>query len=388
MILLIPCIYPIIWVLVAILMLLKWIFVDCWFIWATIGIIWLSYYLIKGIRFGFNSIGDTKKKRKTKVDFLETLIQTYNLPLNDESVNIDKRISDALSTIIGHMSCDNHAICLFENVVTEFNNKLDYSSKITTGTLDSNLGSVNGLNIRISNAGWPKVDSDLKAVSIKWKNSGLYMYPYFCIYETCDGIELIEWQDILTSSTKGNPSYYSYLHERVGGGPDRRYKFNPSIPVYLYSALVFNNAKWSINIILNGENEAERLDSTLQKFRNKLVSSGGVSMDKILESDDVHKDEYASLFKSIIAERGMDIVKEKLFISMLADYKVFREKTYLRSLLVTMSEEGYWSELIGSNSPVDSLNRIKKNFITLHKYPEHEVTEAMSYIGYGLGIIA
>lgn len=251
MILLIPCIYPIIWVLVAIFMLLKWIFVDCWFVWATLGAIWLLFYLIKGIRFGFNSIGDTKKKRKAKTDFLETLIQSYNLSLDDESANVDKRISNALSTIIGHMSCDDQAIRLFENVADEFNSNLDSSStKITTGPLDSNLASANGLNLRIKNGGWPKVDSDVNAVSIRWKSSSLYIYPFFCIYESSDKIELIEWQDISISSTKGNPSCYSYLHERVGGGPDRRYKFNPSIPVYFYSALVLNNVKWSIILFL------------------------------------------------------------------------------------------------------------------------------------------
>ena len=58
MILLIPCVYPIIWLLVAILMLLKWIFIDGWFIWATLAGIWLIWYIFKGIRFGFVFIND------------------------------------------------------------------------------------------------------------------------------------------------------------------------------------------------------------------------------------------------------------------------------------------------------------------------------------------
>lgn len=62
MTLLIPCVYPIIWLLVAILMLLKWIFIDGWFIWATLGVIWIAFYLVKGIRIGFNSIGETKRR--------------------------------------------------------------------------------------------------------------------------------------------------------------------------------------------------------------------------------------------------------------------------------------------------------------------------------------
>ncbi len=53
-----------------------------------------------------------------------------------------------------------------------------------------------------------------------------------------------------------------------------------------------------------------------------------------------------------------------------------------------MTEEGYWSELTDGNPSVDTLNRIKKKFISIHQYPEHEVAEAMAYIGYGLGITA
>lgn len=152
--------------------------------------------------------------------------------------------------------------------------------------------------------------------------------------------------------------------------------------------MVFKIAGDSINVVLQGEDEAEKFEKILREFKKILASTGGVSISMDVQAHDVEKDEYATLFKSIVDERGKDIVKEKLFISMLADYKVFREKTYLRPLLVTMTEEGYWTELTEGNPSVDTLNRIKKKFITIHQYPEHEVTEAMAYIGYGLGITA
>lgn len=90
-----------------------------------------------------------------------------------------------------------------------------------------------------------------------------------------------------------------------------------------------------------------------------------------------------------LSELASDTLSETLPIpSLLADYKVFKEKRFLRPFLETMTEEGYWSELTDGNPSVDTLNRIKKKFISIHQYPEHEVAEAMAYIGYGLGITA
>ena len=125
-----------------------------------------------------------------------------------------------------------------------------------------------------------------------------------------------------------------------------------------------------------------------------MASTGGVTMtsNPVIQnpepSETVSGDEYASIFKKIIDERGKNILKERLFLSLLADYKVFKEKRFLRPFLETMTEEGYWSELTDGNPSVDTLNRIKKKFISIHQYPEHEVAEAMAYIGYGLGITA
>lgn len=53
-----------------------------------------------------------------------------------------------------------------------------------------------------------------------------------------------------------------------------------------------------------------------------------------------------------------------------------------------MSEEGYWDELTDGSLSMDTLNKIKKKFTTMHLYIAHEVAEAISYIRYGLGITA
>ena len=97
MILLIPCVYPISWLLVAILMLLKWIFIDGWFIWATLAGIWLIWYIFKGIRFGFVFINDNNKKKELKTSFYSSLSQQYELSAYNESLNLNQNISNILT---------------------------------------------------------------------------------------------------------------------------------------------------------------------------------------------------------------------------------------------------------------------------------------------------
>lgn len=399
MTLLIPCVYPIIWVLVAIIMLLKWIFVDGWFIWATLGAVWLIWYLVKGIKFGFSSIKDSKKKHQIKIDFNSSLIQRYNLPFPNNEKDVNLGISQSLTQIFGKSFCDKSVYPKFEKIIREFVNNYEVpASTAIIGDLSNNLGLVKGEQIKFNQEGWKDVNISCKCFKIKCKSGCVYFYPFACIFETSDVLEIYDWTDIKITSTKGEPSSYSYLHERVGGGPDRRYKFNPAIPVYFYSALVFKVGDLKFNLIFNGEKVAVEFEKLFRDFKEGLAATGGVIIDKaIIEQEAVpyeHQDEdrsiieYGDLFKKIIDERGKDILKDRLFLSLLADFKVFKEKRFLRPFLETMTEEGYWNELTEGNPSMDTLNKIKKKFTTIHLYPEHEAAEAISYIGYGLGITA
>ena len=133
-------------------------------------------------------------------------------------------------------------------------------------------------------------------------------------------MDLFDWRDIKVSSTKGEPSHYSYLHERVDGGPDRRYRYNPAIPVYFFSALVFEIKGKNVNMIFNGENVAEQFEKLFREYKKVLASTGGVTMtsNPVIQnpepSETVSGDEYASIFKKIIDERGKNILKERLFL--------------------------------------------------------------------------
>lgn len=376
-------------------MLLKWIFIDGWFIWATLAGIWLIWYIFKGIRFGFVFINDNNKKKELKTSFYSSLSQQYELSAYNESLNLNQNISNILTEYFERLVYDKSVIPSFEKIIKEFINNYEVpSSTIKVGDISNNLSSIEGTKIKFKRSGWPNVNTHSHCFSISWKSGAVYFYPFACILETSDSLDLFDWRDIKVSSTKGEPSHYSYLHERVDGGPDRRYRYNPAIPVYFFSALVFEIKGKKVNMIFNGENVAEQFEKLFREYKKVLASTGGVTMtsNPVIQnpepSETVSGDEYAIIFKKIIDERGKNILQERLFLSLLADYKVFKEKRFLRPFLETMTDEGYWSELTEGNPSVDTLNKIKKKFITIHQYPEHEAAEAISYIGYGLGITA
>ena len=217
---------------------------------------------------------------------------------------------------------------------------------------------------------------------------------------TCNAIRVKE--DTYSSVRGANALFHRYLNERETGGPDRRYNYNPSWPVNQYTVIDLMVGK-KLGTKVLGTILAGDIISKLEQFKKSLginpiqykeqrsnvrVKETQKDIKDITFSDNIDEKEYASLFKKIIDERGKNILHERLFLSLLADYKVFKEKRFLRPFLEIMTEEGYWTELTEGNPSVDTLNRIKKKFITIHQYPEHEVTEAMAYIGYGLGITA
>lgn len=258
------------------LVMLQWVLTYCWYVFVALGAIWLLYYIITGITFRVRSIGEVKQKVHIKTEFYESVIRQYGLPRNSENPNIDIRLTEALSYVIQHMSCDNSVISSFDKVLEKFNNNYVLSSAtLSTDPLNSRIYTINGVSIKIYKEGWPKVNTRVTAFCLKCKYVSLYFYPYFCIVERKDKIALIEWKDIKVSSTKGEPSTH-YLHERVDGGPDRRYKYNPIIPIYIYSALVFHIAGNSINLILQGEKEAEKFEKLFREYKKVLASTGGV----------------------------------------------------------------------------------------------------------------
>lgn len=361
----------------------------------AIGVALLAVGAIVGvallINYVYQYIKHKKKKKKAQKEFLDYLKKNYLLPNNIDTLDVEEAISSIISHVLSLMICDKRALSSFQNLYSEFSNNYTISSStISTIDLVRNLSSIKGKKFKLNNEGWPNAKANFQCFSLIWKYGAIYFYPFFCIVEKDENIKIVEWKDVRVTSTKGDPAYYTYLHTRVDGGPDRRYSYNPSIAVYMHSALTLDFKGNSIHFIFSDENAAEIFEKKFQGFKKMLSSSGGVTIQPNIHNCDVrfdtNNDEYITAFKRVIEERGKQIVMDRLFISILADYRVFKEKPFLRPFLLTMQEEGYWHDLLRENPTSEQLNEIKKKFIIMHQYPKSEVNEALEYIKYGLGV--
>ena len=99
---------------------------------------------------------------------------------------------------------------------------------------------------------------------------------------------------------------------------------------------------------------------------------------------DVSKDEIASLFREIIVSKGTQILEKNVFVSILSDYKVFREKTNMRKILKALSDDNYWKDILSPDCTYYTLNEISDKLISSHNFDEKETLETLAYIGYGL----
>lgn len=382
---------------------------------AIIGLAAGLFYVIKWM---IKTIHENRLKSINKTSFYEYLVQHYGLiDTNTDDEKIDYKLRSALTQIISLQDVNsqlNHGFSIFKssykNAVN--NSSIWYNIDLLQGiSCDSN--SLSRYTLSFSDKGFLGViGSGEHPFLLKAKNHSFYFYPHFVITEVNCEYRIIEYNalsiknidSIYVSEQSGkiirgaSPVFYNYLHQRVDGGPDRRYKNNPSTPVYCHTICrllfgveyqIISSTNDSVDLLRRGLREYQKvlLAHPIQ-CKNKSETLLADSKQAAFVSDkDVSEKNYAYLFKKIIDGRGKGILNERLFLSLLADYKVFKEKRFLRPFIETMTDEGYWTELTEGNPSVDTLNRIKKKFITIHQYPEHEVTEAISYIGYGLGII-
>lgn len=382
---------------------------------AIIGLAAGLFYIIKWI---IKTIHQNRLRLINKTVFYEYIVQHYELIDNStDGEKIDNKLSSAISQIISLQSVNSQLNDGFSSFKSVYKNAVNNSSMWYNVDLlqgDScNSNSLSRYKFSFQDKGFLDViGSGEHPFLLKTKNQCFYFYPNFVIAEVNCEYKIIEYNDlsiknidsIYVTEQSGkiirgaSPVFYNYLHQRVDGGPDRRYKNNPSTPVYCHTICrlfigvecqIISATSDSVDLLRRGLREyQEALIANPIQCENKSETLLTDSKQGFVSDMEVSDKNYAYLFKEIIDERGKNILNERLFLSLLADYKVFKEKRFLRPFLETMTEEGYWTELTEGNPSVDTLNRIKKKFITIHQYPEHEVTEAMAYIGYGLGITA
>lgn len=180
MLLSIPCVAPIIWLILGILMLLKWVFIDGWFIWATLLGCYILYKVVAWIRNGVGLYGYNKTKQQNLLNFYNSLISQYgeHVP-SDQKLNLYKKIGFMLDWILKGMSCDKKIYDAFQKANEEVQNNYEIlNSTVAEGSLSQNLSSAKGSSLKIENSGWiplQQKDDSFSFVLEKWLNS---LFPF------------------------------------------------------------------------------------------------------------------------------------------------------------------------------------------------------------------
>ena len=126
----------------------------------------------------------------------------------------------------------------------------------------------------------------VKKVSISINDKTFVFTPFFIVLIERETVSIFKWETVKTGNVfeitvrenvffgmKGaSPIYHRYLHERVNGGPDRRYNYNPATPVYRYSVMDFT-LPYTNKLICCDSGLPQSLEKTLNNFKMDLVNN-------------------------------------------------------------------------------------------------------------------
>ena len=161
-----PCIAPIIWFLAALLMLLKIIFINGWFIWVSILVVWFVVKIFKGENF---NIKRNRKRKQKLTDFYNSLSLRFQINGIADDIPINDKIEIALKSILKRYSCDTQILKKFHSLRCEFCDSILFSNaRVALGLIPSELELVNGKILNVESSGWPEVNVVRDAFSFKF----------------------------------------------------------------------------------------------------------------------------------------------------------------------------------------------------------------------------
>lgn len=372
----------------------------------TVGIVGFIFLCVLACK----KVAQYKNNRLKKQKFTEQLLSYcgYNI-VEENDKNLDENLSKLLAEYISRFGVAQIATQSFEEVRDKIQQVFDncsvgvYKSRINFDsfeTFQSNALSRCAAGIKINHIFKLSNFINVLNFSIINKYWTLHALTQFCIFETTDSIEIVDWKNFKIKDlgaiyiaensfalVKGaTPAYHEYLHERVGGGPDRRYKNNPSTPVYRYGNLEIKINKSSIFLSIANEDFVSEIVDRFNNFLNILPMNLS-SRHKTINEINLSEDEIASLFKELVLLHGRTIFREKRFLSILSDYRVLNNKSYLKPILKYIGDNGYWPSIMSQSCDIDILNNLKEEIVQKGQFEEDDVAYTLAYIGYGLQIL-
>lgn len=356
------------------------------------------FYLIRWL---INTIRDNKVKSNQKTLFINKLCSSYNITEKNVS-NKNKQllaIIDEILTKYSYAQEIEHEFNNFEeSVKISFSDTTVWKNKHRLEDYSYKSGSLSRKPFKYKKNGFlgSKHHLCFNYFTIESGKTKLHFYPCFVITEIDCQYDIVKYNELAfgekesisveesswTTINGATPAYYNYLHERIGGGPDRRYKDNPSIPVYLYNTLVFYASKDNQLIFASQETQSKFIKciKNYQQCLKKYPIQSRISIkDIVLENN-----EYASLIKKIIAEHGNDIILSKTFINLLKDYGIPKEHPYFIPILEHLSKSSDLQQISQIDCKYHHLDNIRNNIKHSTRFSEKEISMVLAILAHSL----
>lgn len=216
-------------------------------------------------------------------------------------------------------------------------------------------------------------------------------YDYSTLFSKLKKIIVIEDQ----GNTKGATNIgYRYLHTRTDGGPDLRYSYNPRYPENQYGNITLSPIQ-QLCFDISNYYYAQDLHQSINKLRlistknsisshvdydineTPLIEDKSSKTEKIIYNLDsnIH-----CVIQKIIVDRGLQIINDKSFVSILDDYHVFKDKIYLKNIIKLIQSEGYAQKLALEEPSIINFESYTKDLAEVYLLEPKYVEELLTYI--------
>lgn len=356
-----------------------------------------------------SSIQSSKERKRITLSRLTSFLKglshysgkNYTIPNKIDELTL--LASSELDAYVNFCSIDSSIKLAFEKFSKDFENLYTKSSTWVCPHVSNTYYNINGSSLHRTEVVVAKPENFLpfdwtskKFIYTQIGEVCFILTPIFVIKVSKDSVSFIDYEKLSISKSEqitvqentygyikgASPIYYRYLHERVDGGPDRRYNYNPSTPVYYYYKQEFNLTS-SKYLITSKQSFANSLVNSLRALQNALKAHP-ISKSFDVANFDVSKDEYASVFKDIFSSYGKEVALKKLFISILEDYRVTKEKEKLKPILLKISDDNLWPSILADDCSYETLDNIKRTLTKSTHFEDRDITETLAYLGYGL----
>ena len=373
---------------------------------AIIAILGICVVLVLLIIWLVKTIMSYVRKTKNKKLFYDKLSSTYHISVNSQSTKINRNLFLLINEMLSKYHLSNELQSEFECLRHSMNESLLNATvwinnvSLTETTYKSKA--LSRYHLKYYKTGFldNKNYSCPSFFSLNSKVTKFHFFPCFILTEIENDYNLVKYNDISYSDRKtisveeasenkikgASPAYYNYLHERVDGGPDRRYKHNPSTPVYLYDAFRLNAGK-EVQFIFASHASFSKFVSSIEKYQQMLVKHP-LELCINVKDIDLRNNEYASLIRDLIAEHGKYFVLSKSFPDYLRDYRLPNQYPYFLPILEKLNKSMSLERIIQEDCRYEDLDKIKNSMKQSMSYTEMELATVLAFLGHGLQVKA